>query len=404
MSTMISFAALFLSVVFVQLGSGSLAPLDVLSGAAEGFTTRQIGLLGSAHFVGFFVGCWWAPRITGAAGHARAFAAFSAFGAIGALAHPMWIDPWVWAGLRILTGFAVAGCYTVIESWLQAKVTNAGRARVLGVYRVVDLAASLGAQAMIAVLPPAAYASYNLLAMLCCLSLVPMAVSRSTPPPSAGAPRLRPLATMRLSPLGAAGVFAAGATMPAFRMAGPVYGLEVGLDARGIALFLAASVAGGALSQIPAGWLADRVDRRWTLIGLSMAAVAVCAFISAAGAGSAAALMWGSFLFGVFALPVYSISAAHANDFAPEGGAVELAAGLMFIYGMGAIFSPLFATVLIDAYGPSSMFVFIASAHCALVAFGFWRMTRRRAPAERTPYRYIPRTSFVLGRLFRRRS
>ena len=22
----------------------------------------QIGLLGSAHFVGFFIGCWWAPR------------------------------------------------------------------------------------------------------------------------------------------------------------------------------------------------------------------------------------------------------------------------------------------------------------------------------------------------------
>ena len=58
MRLIVSFAALFLAVALVQLGSGALAPLDALSGAAAGFSTAEIGLLGSAHFVGFFVGCW----------------------------------------------------------------------------------------------------------------------------------------------------------------------------------------------------------------------------------------------------------------------------------------------------------------------------------------------------------
>ena len=35
-----------------------------------------------------------------------------------------------------------------------------------------------------------------------------------------------------------------------------------------LALFLAAYVPGGALAQYPVGWLADRFDRRWVLIGL----------------------------------------------------------------------------------------------------------------------------------------
>ena len=62
MRTAISFAALFLSVILMQLSSGGVGPLDALSGLALNFSTEQIGLLGSAHFLGFFIGCWWAPR------------------------------------------------------------------------------------------------------------------------------------------------------------------------------------------------------------------------------------------------------------------------------------------------------------------------------------------------------
>jgi MFS family permease len=72
MRLLISFAALFLSVILLQLSSGGVGPLDVLSGTELGFTTGQIGLLGSAHFFGFFIGCWWAPRLMGSVGHSRA--------------------------------------------------------------------------------------------------------------------------------------------------------------------------------------------------------------------------------------------------------------------------------------------------------------------------------------------
>ncbi|MGB1033987.1 MAG: hypothetical protein ACPGVS_03090, partial [Primorskyibacter sp.] len=65
MTLLISFAALFLSIILLQLSSGGVGPLDALSGFELGFTTAQIGLLGSAHFLGFFIGCWWAPRLMG---------------------------------------------------------------------------------------------------------------------------------------------------------------------------------------------------------------------------------------------------------------------------------------------------------------------------------------------------
>ncbi|MEC9431790.1 MAG: MFS transporter [Pseudomonadota bacterium] len=404
MPLILSFAALFLAVALVQLGSGALAPLDALSGAAAGFSTSEIGLLGSAHFVGFFVGCWMAPRMTGAVGHVRVFAAFAACGAIGALAHPLWYEPWFWAALRAITGFALAGAYTVIESWLQAKVTVETRGRAIGAYRVVDLMAALVAQALIAALPPAEFVSYNIVAMLCCLCLLPLTLTQAEAPPPPLAPRLRPLRTLRLSPLGAAGVFIAGVTMPAFRMVGPVYGLDVGLDAAGIALFLSAAILGGAIAQIPVGLLADRYDRRWVLVWVSAAAIAVCLAVAGFGATSPATLYVGALAFGVVSYPIYSISSAHANDFADPAESVELNASLLFIYGLGAILSPLAAAELIARTGPASLFVFIAAAHAALVAVGVWRMTARpaAAPDARTPYVYTPRTTFVVGRLLRR--
>lgn len=57
MRLLISFAALFLSVLLLQLSSGGVGPLDALSGIQLEFTIQQIGLLGSSHFVGFFIGC-----------------------------------------------------------------------------------------------------------------------------------------------------------------------------------------------------------------------------------------------------------------------------------------------------------------------------------------------------------
>jgi hypothetical protein len=57
---------------------------------------------------------------------------------------------------------------------------------------------------------------------------------------------------------------------------------------------------------------------------------------------------------------------------------------------------------LIGRYGPPAMFVMIALGHLALVVFGVIRMWARPTRTERTPYMYAPRTSFTVGRLFRR--
>ncbi|MEP3345722.1 MAG: MFS transporter [Litoreibacter sp.] len=402
MRLLISFAALFLSVVLLQLSSGGVGPLDALSGLTLNFTKGEVGLLGSAHFIGFFIGCWWAPRAMGSVGHSRAFAAFTATGAIGLLAHMLIVNPYAWAVMRIASGLCIAGCYTVIEAWLHSKVTNETRGRAMGTYRSVDMGASLIAQLMIGVLEPASYVSYNLLALLCCASILPLTLTTARPPETPTAPRLRPMLAFARSPLAAVGVVVAGLNSAAFRMVGPVYGQDVGLRADQIGIFLAAFVAGGALAQIPSGWLADKYDRRWVLIWLSVASVATSLFTVMSATGGTTLVLLGAAAFGFTTFPIFSVASAHAHDFATSDERVELSAALMFFYAVGAIASPLGASKLMEAYGPEALFVLMALAHVALVVFGLSRLKVRATPEKRTAYVYAPRTSFTIGRLLRR--
>lgn len=402
MRMLISFAALFFSVILLQLSSGGVGPLDVLSGTELGFTRQEIGMLGSAHFFGFFIGCWFAPRLLGSVGHSRAFAAFTAAGSIGLISHMMVIDPYAWALMRVASGLCVAGCYTVVEAWLQAKVTNETRGRAMGTYRMVDMTGSLCAQGIIGILAPADYISYNILAILCCAALLPITLTTVTQPETPKSPRLHPMLAYVRSPLAVAGVIVAALSSASFRMVGPIYGQEVGLSAGQIAWFLAAFVIGGALAQIPVGWIADKYDRRKVLIWLSVAAIFSCFITMQTSQLGLYGILLSSALFGLTTFPIYSVAAAHAHDFASSDERVELSAALMFWFAMGAIAAPYGASVLIENYGPKALFIMLAVGHASLIIFGMSRMTVRPTLKIRTAYVNVPRTSFIVGRLFRR--
>lgn len=399
MRMIISFAALFLSVILLQLSSGGVGPLDVLSGLTLDFSRQEIGMLGSAHFIGFFIGCWWAPRLLGSVGHSRAFAAFTAAGAIGLMAHMLIVNPYAWAVMRVASGLCVAGCYTVVEAWLQAKVTNENRGRAMGVYRAVDMSGSLAAQMIIGVLTPASYVSYNLLAMVCCAALLPLTLTKVQQPETPASPRLRPSLPIARSPLAVAGVIVAALSSASFRMVGPIYGQEVGLSQGQIAWFLSAFVLGGALAQIPVGWIADKYDRRFVLIWLSVAAVLSCGLTVWLAGFGVTGIMVAAGLFGLTTFPIFSIAAAHAHDFASSEERVELSAALMFYFALGAIAAPFLASVLIDNFGPSALFVMISVGHIGLILFGLGRMRARPTRPDRTRYVNALRTSFVVGRL-----
>jgi MFS family permease len=209
---------------------------------------------------------------------------------------------------------------------------------------------------------------------------------------------LRPSLAYARSPLAAAGVVVAALSSASFRMVGPLYGQEVGLSAQQIAWFLSAFVIGGAVAQYPVGWLADKFDRRWILILLSLAAMLSSILTVYSTAFGMLGIFGAAIIFGLTTFPIYSVAAAHAHDFASSEERVELSAALMFWFALGAIAAPFVASTLIDAFGPGALFIMISAGHALLILFGLTRM-RVRSTQTTTRYVYAPRTSFLVGRL-----
>jgi len=206
-----------------------------------------------------------------------------------------------------------------------------------------------------------------------------------------------------VSPLAAVGVLTIGLTNSAFRIIGPLYAGELGFDVLQVALFMSAGIVGGAIMPIPMGWLSDRYDRRWVMIGATFGAAVAGVFLSTLSGEDPNLIYAGSFLFGAFALPLYSLSIAHANDFAKSGDFIDVAAGLLFLFAIGAAIGPFAASLVMERYGPAAVFTYTTVIHSALLVFVLARMmVRPSVPlARRKSFVAFMRTSpaiFGLGR------
>ena len=407
MKLLISLSALLLSIILVQMGISALRPFDTISGQALGFTPIEIGIIASGHFAGFLLGCVFSPSLVKRAGHSRAFAVMAGIAVISIIAHPLYPNAWFWAFIRIFAGFSVAGCYTLIESWLQAKVTNEIRGRVFSLYRFVDLSGQLLANALIATLTAGSFVAYNIIAIIMCLSILPLALTQSREPALPDQISYQPFIAFQVSPLASLGVGVAGLSTATFGSVGPLFASAVGLSISQIALFLVVSIIGGIFSQLPSGMLADRLPRRVVLMAFSIMATIVSllmatdlVYLELTGIPVVFIL---SLLFGLTTFPIYSICAAHASDFVRQSEMLALSASLIFIYAAGAIISPLIAGLLIDRIAAWSMFIFISVAHFLLMLYTVYRNFVGRASLVSRAYAYVPRTSPFIATIIRSR-
>lgn len=397
------FIPLLIAAGILLAGNGLFSTLIAVRGAQEGMNATEIGWMGTAYFFGFILGCIFVPHFLRMVGHIRTFAALAALAASATLLMVMVIDAYMWMALRLLLGFCFSGLFTTIESWLNTGVSNNTRGQVLAVYRIVDITMVAGAQYLMPIFGTNGFTLFAIMALMITFSLIPVALGdRSSPrPPEEFHFSLREI--WLISPLACLGCVAIGLTNSAFRFVGPLYGEAIGLDLTQLATFISLGIVGGAVLQIPLGVLSDKYDRRWVLVGATAGAVLAGLLVTFVGSTSIAAVNIGIFLFGAFSLPLYSLSAAHANDRARDDQYVLLAAGLMFFYGIGAAAGPPVSSLLLSTFGPDALFAFTSAIHALLLFLTLWRMRVRSAVPddERGRFAMLVRTSPVMQKLTR---
>ncbi len=389
---LVAVASLLLGSAFLLIAGALHGLLLAVRGTIAGFTTTELGLLGTGWAFGFITGCVLIPHIVRRVGHIRTYGALASVSAVTILLNLLIVSPFAWIALRAVSGFCFAGAAMIVESWLNERASRESRGTIFSVYQMVNFAASTAGQLLLAIDPPSDYFHFALGAIFYCLAILPTALSTAATP--------QPLKTTRfdigrlyaLSPVSAVGCFLIGLVNGAFGTLGPVYAQRIGLPVREIATLTAGALLGGSLIQFPLGWLSDRMDRRRVLVAVGIGAVAIGLSIVSFRPRDAATITSLVVLYGAMIYPMYALAVAHANDFAGADEFVKIASGLLLLYGFGTMLGPVAAAWGMEHWIPEGLFAFTAGIHALLVGYTLFRMTRRAPPdrAGRETFKGLP--------------
>lgn len=385
-----SITTLLIGSAILFLGTGLQQIVVPVRAKLEGFSTTAVGVMGASYFGGFAVGCVVGPLVVRRVGHIRCFAGFAALAASGALAFPLVVDPIAWSVLRAFTGFCLAILYMVIESWLNEQSSNQVRGQVLSLYIIVTNLVIIGGMLMLNLYDARQPTQFTLIAVLICLSLVPLSLTPTAAPKPIAEARLRIGRLFRLSPTGLVGCFAIGIVEGSFWTLGPVFAEARGYRVLEITLFMSVFVVGGTLSQWPLGKYSDRVDRRQVIAACCLGTTCTGLALAFLELQSLSAIFAVAGLHGAFMIPLYALLLAHANDYAPTDTLVETSSGLLLVYAAGAVVGPLAVAPAMDAGGPGALFVAMAVVLGALALFTAYRWARRPAGAEVERVEFVP--------------
>ena len=386
--------SLLLAIFVLMAGSGFLATLTSVRLERAGSGTLLIGMIGTGYFLGLVFGSLRVPRLIRRVGHIRAFAAFVSLLSASTLTYAIYRDPLLWAGLRFVDGFCVAGVYVCLESWLNERADVRTRGSVLAGYMIALYTGQAIGQFLLNLSDAKPSMPFLVASILISLSAIPVLLTRiSVPPPDQGA-TLSVRALHAISPLGVVGAAVTGLMLGAFYSLGAVYARRLGLDLSATALFMSAVILGGVVLQWPLGRLSDRFDRRRVIVSVFAGTLAASLAIALAGLPGLPLLVLGG-LFGGLSFALYPLCVAHTNDrLAPEQR-IAASGGLVLLYSVGAAGGPLAGAAAMTAAGPAGLFLFTGLCAGGALAFGLWRQARALPvpAAQQQSYQVLPRTT-----------
>ena len=390
---LVAIASVVVSMALVAIGNGLMFAYIPVRLGAEGVDPTWAGLIVTGLSAGGIAGCLLTGPLVRRVGHARAFMVLSALialsnAAIGAGPHTL-----LWMAARALYGFAICGLFIVAQSWLNDAVPNAIRGRVMALFYIAYIAGLGVGYFTLAMIDIRSAAAPLIGIAFTALSILPVGMTRlaQPPPPIAASVALRQ--AWNVSPVGLAGMLAVGGLSMSIAGFAPIHATAKGYSQADVALLMASMPLGTLILQFPLGWLSDRTDRRYVLIGA--ATLAVVAGLAALGfdGGPLALLIVVYLLWDGASETVYSLASAHAGDRASKEELVALSSSLLFAWSLSGFVVPGIVTGLSAVYGTQAFIYVSVALAFAYALFVAWRVVTSRAVPSAETGDFAPMTA-----------
>jgi len=394
--------ALMLGMLLLMLGNGLQGTLLGVRGSLENIDPSTMGFVMSAYFIGFLGGSRAAPWMLRRVGHIRVFAALGSLVSAAFILYAAVVDPLAWLFLRLLVGFCFSGIYVVVESWLNHSSSNEERGQSLSIYLIVQMLGMVLGQLLLNVADPGGYDLFVLITVLVSVSFAPILLSVSPAPLHETTQAMSIKELIEASPLACFGTLMLGGVFAILFGMAPIYATQNGFSIAEVSYFISAIFLGGMLLQYPIGWLSDRYDRRYLIIGVS----AISSLTAVAGFmldNSFNQLMLIAFVLGGMSNPLYSLLLAYANDYIEPEKMAAVSGGLLFINGLGAMSGPIVVGYAMAELGNEWFFITIAGLMAIICIYGIYRITQRTyniAPEDAAPHVLVTSRTTAVGAEF----
>ncbi len=390
--------ALFFGFAIIFLAHGLQGTLIGVRAKIEGFSYIHIGLVITGFYIGYLSGSVLIPFLIKRVGHVRVFAALASLASIAILLHTLFLSPFNWFFIRILTGVSMAGIIIIMESWLNAKSNNDTRGKLLSVYLIITFVFNGLGNFLLNLSDPTKFNLFILVSLLLSFALIPILLSVTSAPDFSNPKKTSLKELYIISPLGFVAALMIGLAHSALFGYGAVYATSKDLSILNISFFMFLISLFGALFQWPIGYISDKIDRRVILIGSTLLAAGLCIVIVVSSYLSLFVFFILLSLYAGMSLPLYSLAIAHTNDFVEPDEIVSIAASFAILIGIGAILGPIFAATFMTLLGADGFFVYLFIVHLGLGLFGLYRMSKRDKPDDiESQYTPLPRNISPAG-------
>lgn len=372
--------AILLGIGFMMLANGLQGTLLGVRAGIEGFSTFNTGIMMSGYFIGMFIGSMVAPVLVNRVGHIRVFSALASLASISILFHGVYIDPWLWMSMRIITGISFAGFYVVTESWLNDRASNETRGKVLSIYMVI-VTGSMGlGQFLLNLAKPDAIDLFILISVIISFGLIPILLTVKPAPNFNTSSKMSVIELYRASPLAVIGNCLTGMAHGTIFGLGAIYASVVLVELKLISLFMACFLMGSLVSQWPVGYISDLIGRRGVMAGLSVISI-VCCMLALVITRDSPLFYLVIIGLGGAAMPMYSICIAYANDRLEPHQIVGASGSLVMVSGFGAMTGPIVIAFFMEMLGVQAYFWGIAIVFSVIFFFTLIRIGSRAGVA-----------------------
>jgi len=355
----------------------------------RGWDDTMIGLNAAAQFSGIVVVALLVTRIIPLLGFFRTIVSGLSVAALSMVLLAVLQDYWAWFVLRFLMGMGVSLLFTAGDTWINSIVDDRARGRWLGIYSTVGMAGWAVGPIMGSMMDP-----QSIWPFVAGLSAILMATVMLLPSRRIDI-RLEAHASHGASGVGP--LIAAFIAAPTVLLASAMFGIlegavqsfahlytmdMLGREHRdvGYAVIWVASV-GAIFFQYPVGWLADKVDRGWLLVGcVGVLFVMICLLPVLIEGGAqpwwtppalalwASLVVWGGAMGATFTVGITLLGQRFR-------GVDLVAANAVFslLFGVGGLMGPFMAGSAMEHFGSQAYPALLATTVLAYTLFAAYR-------------------------------